>query len=71
MMTSPWYSPPHGSPYRILSFRSKRELYSFLVQNQLERERSAYINGAIMGRAITIQQINHAQESLANRRVSR
>lgn len=60
MIVSPWHYPPNGAPYRTLSFQSKRELYSFLIRHQLEREQTAFVHGAITGRAITLNQINHA-----------
>ena len=60
MFYGQWESHPDGVLRRTIYFRSKREKYAYLLQQMHERELQAYINGAIAGRTITLNQINNA-----------
>lgn len=55
-----WYTRPDGRRSRPLYFSSKRAKYAYLLALQQQQIRAAYIQGAIAGRAIAIDQINRA-----------
>ena len=69
-MVGPWVYRPDGSATRTLYFNGKKEKYAYLISQQQQMLRDAYIQGAIAGRAITLDRVKQCLEMHFGRRNS-